>query len=53
MATGLNADRVDGQSADDIAARAAADASAKAGAAKTRWVLIGADGAIAAQSGGF
>ena len=53
VATGLNADRVDGQSADDIAARAAADAGSKAGAAKTRWVLIGADGAIAAQSGGF
>ena len=57
VATGLNADEVDGQSANEIAdsaaSRAAADASSKAGAAKTRWVLIGADGTIAAQSGGF
>jgi hypothetical protein len=57
VATGLNADEVDGQSANEIAdaatAKAAADATAKADGAKTRWVLIGPDGAIAAQSGGF
>jgi hypothetical protein len=57
VATGLNADEVDGQSANEIAdaatAKAAADATAKAGAAKTRWVLIAPDGSIAAQSGGF
>ena len=57
VATGLNADQVDGRSAGEIedaaTAKAAADAAAKANAAKTRWVLIGADGTIAAQSGGF
>ena len=53
VATGLNADEVDGQSAGDITSAAAADATAKANGAKTRWVLIGPDGAIAAQSGGF
>ena len=57
VATGLNADEVDGQSANEIGdaatAKAAADATSKANAAKTRWVLIGADGQIAAQSGGF
>ena len=57
VATGLNADRVDGQSASEIiaaaAAVAAADATAKANAAKTRWVLVGLDGTIEAQSGGF
>jgi hypothetical protein len=57
VATGLNADEVDGQSANEIAdaatAKAAADATQKAQAAKTRWVLIGPDGRIAAQSGGF
>ncbi len=53
VATGLNADEVDGKSADELAKEAADDATAKANAAKTRWVLIGADGNIAAQSGGF
>ena len=57
VATGLNADEVDGQSANEIAdgavAKAAADATQKANGAKTRWVLIGSDGQIAAQSGGF
>jgi hypothetical protein len=57
VATGLNADEVDGRSANEIedaaTAKAAADAASKATAAKTRWVLIGPDGQIAAQSGGF
>lgn len=57
VATGLNADEVDGQSANEIAdaatAKAAADATQKANAAKARWVLIAPDGTIAAQSGGF
>ncbi len=38
VATGLNADEVDGKSASDL---------------DTRWVLVGLDGAIEAQSGGF
>jgi hypothetical protein len=57
VATGLNADRVDGQGASEIAdaatAKAAADATSKANAAKTRWLLVSPDGTIAAQSGGF
>jgi hypothetical protein len=57
VATGLNADELDGKSANEIedtaTTKAAADAATKAGAAKTRWVLIGSDGQIAAQSGGF
>ena len=42
VATGLNADRVDGQNAAQIA-----------DSAKTRWVLINGAGQIEAQSGGF
>ena len=57
VATGLNADRVDGQDAAAIAKTAidaaATDATTRANAAKERWVLIGADGAIVKQSGGF
>ncbi len=57
VATGLNADRVDGQSVSEILATAstaaATDATTKANAAKSRWVLIGLDGTIEAQSGGF
>jgi hypothetical protein len=57
VASGLNADEVDGQSANEIAdaatAKAATDATSKANAARTRWVLVGANGAIVAQSGGF
>jgi hypothetical protein len=53
VATGLNADRVDGLDAKQILDIAAADATAKANSAKTRWVLIGLDGQIEAQSGGF
>jgi hypothetical protein len=46
VATGLNADRVDSKSADDIVKDAAT-------AAKSRWVLIDGKGAIVEQSGGF
>lgn len=57
VATGLNADEVDGQSASEILAAAAADAKTKADAAaaasKTRWLLVGADGTIVKQTGGF
>lgn len=38
VATGLNADRLDGRDATDL---------------ETRWVLVGLDGQIEAQSGGF
>ena len=48
VATGLNADEVDGQSANEIAA-----AGAALPAARTRWVLVDANGQIEAQSGGF
>ena len=61
VATGLNADRVDGANAADIVnastAAAAADATKKADAAKAgatdRWVTIGPAGTIIRQSGGF
>ncbi len=53
VATGLNADRLDNLNAADILAAAAADATAKSNSAKTRWVLVGLDGTIEAQSGGF
>jgi len=53
VATGLNADRLDNLNAADILAAAAADATTKSNNAKSRWVLIGLDGAIEAQSGGF
>ncbi len=57
VATGLNADRVDGQNAADIQKAAtdaaAADATSKVNATKERWVLIGSDGTIVKQSGGF
>lgn len=61
VATGLNADRVDGlegKAITDAIAAAVSDATAKANAAKERWVRIGenaaGDGAvILAQSGGF
>lgn len=46
VADGLNADRVDGQSAEDIVK------TAQAGA-KTRWLLVNEKGEIEAQSGGF
>jgi hypothetical protein len=46
VATGLNADRVDSKSADDIV-KDAVDRS------KTRWALIDNKGAIVEQSGGF
>ncbi len=49
VATGLNADRVDGQSADDIVNAAATTTAA----AQERWVLIAPNGTISAQSGGF
>ncbi len=57
VATGLNADRVDGLDAVQIAKAAtdaaAADATGKANAAKSRFVLVNAAGEIEAQSGGF
>ncbi|MCW3011544.1 MAG: hypothetical protein JWO90_1948, partial [Solirubrobacterales bacterium] len=57
VATGLNADRVDGQDAAAIAKTAtdaaAADATKKADDATERWALIGPDGAILRQTGGF
>ena len=53
VATGLNADRVDGQNAADITGAAATDATNKADDAKTRFVLINAAGEIERQSGGF
>ncbi len=61
VATGLNADRVDGLdaaalgkiAADTATAAAATDATNKANAAKSRFVLINAAGEIEAQSGGF
>jgi hypothetical protein len=43
VATGLNADRVDGKSADEIVASVP----------KERWLLLDANGQIAEQSGGF
>ena len=46
MATGLNADRVDGRSADELTAAAAA-------AARPRWLLLDEQGRIEEQSGGF
>ena len=46
VATGLNADRVDGRSADELTAAAAA-------AAKPRWLLLDEQGRIEEQSGGF
>lgn len=61
VATGLNADRVDGANASDLVAAsvdaatkaAATDATAKANGAKSRFVLINEAGAIEEQSGGF
>jgi hypothetical protein len=57
VATGLNADRVDGQNATDIAKTAtdaaAADATTKANAAKERWALVDPSGTIIRQTGGF
>jgi hypothetical protein len=57
IATGLNADRLDGANLSEIlsattaiAAKAAADGS---NAAKTRWFLLDEKGAIVEQSGGF
>jgi hypothetical protein len=43
VATGLNADRVDGKSADEIVAAVP----------KERWFVLAANGSIAEQSGGF
>lgn len=53
VATGLNADRVDGQNAADLTAAAAADATTKANAARTRYAVVNAQGQIVEQSGGF
>jgi hypothetical protein len=59
VATGLNADRVDGKDADAIVQeavdKAVAQALAKVPAATrtTRWALVNAAGEIEAQSGGF
>jgi hypothetical protein len=61
VATGLNADEVDGQSANEIVAAARAktglDADtvdgAGAGDLRTRWALVNEAGQIEAQSGGF
>jgi hypothetical protein len=57
VATGLNADRVDGLNAEDIAkaTQAIADKAAtdKAAAAKSRWALVNEKGEIEEQSGGF
>ena len=61
VATGLNADRVDGQDAADIIASSRAktglDADTvdgeNAAALKTRWLLIAPDGTILKQTGGF
>lgn len=61
VATGLNADRVDGANAADIVAAARAktalDADTVDGAGaedlKSRWALIDENGAIVAQSGGM
>jgi len=64
VATGLNADRVDGLNAADIAkgatdaiatasAASATDATNKADAAKTRFALVNGQGQIVEQSGGF
>ncbi len=57
VATGLNADRVDGQDAAAIAKTAtdasATDATTKANAARTRFALINEAGQIEEQSGGF
>ncbi|WP_022927931.1 hypothetical protein [Patulibacter americanus] len=57
MATGLNADRVDGKDAAAIVQeavdKAVAEATAKVAAARPRWALVNAAGEIEAQSGGF
>ncbi|MEV4420579.1 hypothetical protein AB0L40_11480 [Patulibacter sp. NPDC049589] len=57
VATGLNADRVDGLNAEDIAkaTQAIADKAAtdKAAAAKSRWALVNEKGEIEEQSGGL
>ena len=57
VATGLNADRLDGQDAAAIQKTAtdaaAADATTRANAAKTRFALVSTSGEIVEQSGGF
>lgn len=53
VATGLNADRVDGLDAAQIAAGAATDAQNRTDAARSRWVVVNAAGEIESQSGGF
>jgi len=59
VATGLNADRVDGQDASQIVASAvAASQTAPVPVSsqpelRTRWLLVNADGQIERQSGGF
>lgn len=57
VATGLNADRVDGLGAEDLAkatqAIATKEATDKAAAAKSRWALVNEKGEIEEQSGGF
>lgn len=59
VATGLNADRVDGQNADDLIKKAVDQAVDKAVAAAlaksppSRWAIVNDQGQIEAQSGGF
>lgn len=53
IATGLNADRVDGMDLTQILAATATTATKAATAAKTRWALVNESGQIEAQSGGF
>ena len=57
VATGLNADRVDGLGADDLINAAVAKVNATAppatSARATRWFRLGANGQIIEQSGGF
>ena len=56
VATGLNADRVDGLSADEIVAAAVNQVNSTTPAqspVKSRWFLLGGNGQILKQSGGF
>ena len=53
VASGLNADRVDGANATDLLTASAADAQNRANGAKTRWALVNEAGQIEQQSGGF
>lgn len=57
VATGLNADRVDGFNADQLVAAAVNQVNTTTppadSARATRWALVGRDGSIIEQSGGF